>query len=198
MKLLVLYETNKESREIKQKDVVWLFWWPRRVFINGIANSLYPVRHAHLKGSDTGCSHYSKCGCAICARSGYQREERRGAWVEPTSDRRYRIWGGGQGTKLDREWSWLQEGQRVQRPKINLWRLGLAATNTIGQELFYQRLKTWSLCIPSQPTLYADSISPAQGRHSIMTGATSEAAVWRTRPIQHYRRLLQGVAGRPY
>jgi hypothetical protein len=78
MKLLMLYETDKESVEIKQKDVVWLFWRPQRVFINGIANSPYPVMDAHLKGSDTDCSHYSKCGCTICARSSCQRERKAG------------------------------------------------------------------------------------------------------------------------
>jgi hypothetical protein len=78
MKLLILYETNNESLEIKQKDVVWLFWWPRRVFINGTANSPYPVMHADLKGSDTDCAHCSKCGCAICAGLGCQREGKAG------------------------------------------------------------------------------------------------------------------------
>jgi hypothetical protein len=71
MKLLMLYETDKECLEVKEKDVVWLFRWPRRVFIKGISSSPCPMMHADLKGSDTHCS---KCRCAICARLGYQRE----------------------------------------------------------------------------------------------------------------------------
>ena len=92
----MLYETNNEGLEVKQKDVCLAIL----VATAGIHKWNCKLSlHADLKGSDIDCAHCSKCGCAICARSGYQREERRGAWVEATSDKRHRIWGGGQGTK---------------------------------------------------------------------------------------------------